>query len=38
MFKDQVYAVENYPENIVYSDMSNNTIEEKTRLLDMWKY
>lgn len=38
MFKDKVFAVENYPENIVYSDMSNNTIEEKTHLLDMWKY
>lgn len=38
MFKDVVYSVENYPENIVYSDMSNNTIDEKTRLLDMWKY
>ena len=38
MFKDKVFAVENYPENIVYSDMSNNTIDEKTHLLDMWKY
>lgn len=38
MFKDVVYTVENYPENIVYSDMSNNTIDEKTRLLEMWKY
>ena len=24
--------------NIVYADMSNNTIEEKERLLDLWKY
>ncbi|MBR4289518.1 MAG: extracellular solute-binding protein [Oscillospiraceae bacterium] len=38
MFKDVVYSVENYPQNIVYSDMSGNTIEEKTRLLEMWKY
>lgn len=38
MFKDVVYNVENYPQNIVYSDMSGNTIEEKTRLLEMWKY
>lgn len=38
MFKDKVYAVENYPENITYSDMSNNTIDEKERLLDLWKY
>lgn len=38
MFKDMTYSVENYPENIVYSDMSNNTIEEKNRLLDQWIY
>lgn len=38
MFKDVVYSVENYPQDIVYSDMSNNTIDEKTRLLDKWKY
>lgn len=38
MFKDKVYTVENYPENIVYADMSNNTIEEKERLLSKWAY
>ncbi len=38
MFKDKVFAVENYPQNIKYSDMSNNTIEEKEALLDLWKY
>lgn len=38
MFKDKVFSVENYPENIVYSDMSNNTIAEKEKLLDKWKY
>lgn len=38
MFKDKVYSVENYPENIVYSDMSNNTIEQKEHLLNLWKY
>lgn len=38
MFNDKVYTVENYPQNIVYADMSNNTIEEKTNLLDKWKY
>lgn len=37
-FKDEVYFVDNYPENIVYSDMSNNSITEKERLLDLWKY
>lgn len=38
MFKDKVFVVENYPEDITYSDMSNNTIEEKEKLLEMWKY
>ena len=38
MFNDKIYVVENYPENIVYSDMSNNTIEEKKKLLELWKY
>lgn len=38
IFKDTVFSIENYPQNIVYSDMSNNTVEEKERLLAMWKY
>ncbi len=38
MFKDKVFTVNNYPQNIQYSDMSNNTIEEKEALLDLWKY
>ena len=38
MFNDKIYTVENYPENITYSDMSNNTIDEKERLLNLWKY
>jgi len=38
IFNDVTFTIENYPENIVYADMSNNTIEEKTRLLDLWKY
>ena len=38
MFVDKVFYVENYPENIVYSDMSNNSIDEKERLLELWKY
>lgn len=38
LFKDKTFTVENYPQNIVYSDMRNNTIEEKARLLDRWKY
>ena len=38
MFKDKAPQVQNYPTNIKYSDMSNNTIEEKERLLGLWKY
>jgi len=38
LFKEKDYVIENYPTNIVYSDMKNNTIEEKERLLALWKY
>ena len=37
-YKDYDYTIENYPVNILYGDMSNNTTEEKTRLLDNWEY
>ena len=38
MFKDKVFSVKNYPQDIVYSDMSNNTIEEKEQLLGLWTH
>ncbi len=38
IFNDFVPTVENYPENIVYADMSGNTPEEKDRLLDKWAH
>ena len=38
IYKDYDFAIENYPVNILYGDMSNNTTEEKTRLLDNWEY
>lgn len=38
VFVDQVNKVENYPTDIPYGDMSNNTTEEKTRLLEMWEH
>ena len=38
IFTNQVNNIENYPKDIPYSDMSGNTAEEKTRLLDMWIY
>ena len=38
MFKDKVFSLENYPQNIVYSDMSNNTIAAKEHLLSLWNH
>lgn len=38
IYKDRDYTIKNYPQNIVYGDMSGNTIEEKNRLLELWKY
>ena len=38
IFKDKNYSINNYPSNIPYADMSNNSIEEKARLLEKWKY
>lgn len=38
LFKEQKYSIDNYPSEIQYSDMSNNNIEEKERLLEKWKY
>lgn len=38
IFSDRTFEIDNYPANIRYSDMSNNTLDEKSRLLDKWKY
>lgn len=38
VFIGQVNTVENYPSDIPYADMSGNTTEEKTRLLENWAY
>ena len=38
IYKDKDYAIKNYPTDIKYGDMSNNTTEEKTRLLANWEY
>ncbi len=38
IYKNKSFTIENYPQDIPYADMSNNTTEEKQRLLDMWKY
>lgn len=38
IYKDVTFEIENYPSNIVYTDMRNNSIEEKERLLSKWMY
>lgn len=38
IYKDKDFVVQNYPKNIVYGDMSNDTIAEKERLLEKWNY
>lgn len=38
IIKGYTPTVKNYPANIKYGDMSNDTPEEKTRLLGKWKY
>ena len=36
IFKDREFTLPNYPVNIRYADMSNNTPEVKERLLERW--
>jgi len=38
IYTDRTFEIENYPTDIPYADMSNNTIEEKERLLSKWIY
>lgn len=38
IYKNKDFKMQNYPENMVYADMNNNTIQEKERLLAKWKY
>ncbi len=38
IFKDHDYTIENYPAEIVYSDMTGDTAERKDALLAKWKY
>lgn len=38
IYKDVIIEMENYPKNIPYADMSNNTSFEKERLLDLWNH
>ena len=36
IYKDKTFEIENFPKDINYADMSNNTYEEKERLLNKW--
>lgn len=38
IYKDKEFVIENYPQNIIYGDMSNDTSAEKERLLEKWNY
>jgi len=38
IYKDKTFTLKNYPKNIKYADMTNNTIMEKEKLLSKWKY
>ena len=38
IYKEKSFVVKNYPTNINYANMQNNSINEKIRLLDKWKY
>lgn len=38
IYKDVIAQMENYPTDITYADMRNNTPTEKERLLELWKY
>ncbi len=37
IYKDKDFVIENYPQNIVYADMSGDSGEEKERLQEKWK-
>ena len=38
ILKDKIFNVENFPSNIVYSNMNNNSLTYKENLLKKWKY
>ncbi len=38
IFHNKTFALPNYPTDIPYADMSNNTPERKAELLSQWKY
>lgn len=38
IYKGKTFEMDNYPQNVPYADMSGNTADEKTRLLENWEY
>ena len=38
IYRDKTFSAENYPSDIKYSDMTDNTPERKAELLKKWKY
>ena len=38
LYNNKTFTLENYPQNIQYADMSNNTVAEKERLLSEWNH
>ena len=36
LYKDKDFTIQNFPADVTYSDMSNNTPERKAQLLDKW--
>ena len=38
VFKNKEITIENYPTNINYSNMENNTVEVKEELMERWQH
>ena len=38
IYKNKNFENENFPKSIVYANMSNNTLQQKEKLLKKWKY
>jgi iron(III) transport system substrate-binding protein len=38
IYKDVQFEKPNFPKNIIYSNMDNNTLKQKENLLKKWKY
>ena len=38
IYKDKDFVLENYPTDIPYADMTNNTPERKAELLEKWTH